>query len=129
LVVRSFYYFRTGYATYLNFIMTMITLSTTLYYLALEKMPLLQGVFQNVVIFGFALVCVVYPVGVWVGWMHFKRAQFFKVEQDVIVESNPYSQDRLTPIMVPMWRAIMRMAAREGFDVAEMQKILEKSCK
>lgn len=105
----------------------MISLCTTVYYLAIQNMPVLKSLFPGVLEFGLALVVVVYPGGALAGWFHFKKMPFYRIEQTINVESNPYSQTKLTPVMIPMWRTLMALAEKEGLDVSEMQKILETS--
>ncbi len=126
-ILRSFYYFRTGYSIYLSLPLTLINLCTTIYYLAIQNIPAVKQFFPGFIEFGLALVVLVYPAGALAGYIHFKRAPFYKLEQAINVESNPYSQDHLTPVMIPMWRAIIALAERENIDVEEMRRILEKS--
>ena len=126
-LLRSFYYFRTGYSIYLSLPLTMISLCTTVYYLAIQNIPILKSVFPGVLEFGLALVVVVYPSGALAGWFHFKKMPFYRIEQTINVESNPYSQTKLTPVMIPMWKTLMELARKEGLNVSEMQKILETS--
>lgn len=126
-LVRSFYYFRTGYSIYLSLPLQMISLCTTVYYLAIQNIPTLKTFFPGFMEFALALVVVVYPVGSVAGWFHFKKMPFYRIEQTINVESNPYSQTKLTPVMIPMWKTLMALAEKEGLDVQEMRKILETS--
>ena len=126
-LMRSFYYFRTGYSIYLSLPLQMISLCTTVYYLAIQNIPTLKTFFPGFMEFALALVVVVYPVGSVAGWFHFKKMPFYRIEQTINVESNPYSQTKLTPVMIPMWKTLMELARKEGLNVSEMQKILETS--
>jgi hypothetical protein len=126
-LLRSFYYFRTGYAIYLSLPLAMISLTTTVYYLAIKNMPILQTLFPGMLEFGLTLIIIVYPLGVVAGWFHFKKMPFYRIEQTINVESNPYSQTKLTPVMIPMWTTLMALAKKEGLDVSEMQKILDST--
>lgn len=126
-LLRSFYYFRTGYSIYLSLPLTMISLCTTVYYLAIQNMPTLKNIFPSLLEFGLALIVVVYPGGALAGWLHFKKMPFYRIEQSINVDSNPYSQTKLAPVMIPMWKTLMGLAVKEGLDVSEMQKILEAS--
>ena len=128
-VIRTFYYFRTGYSIYLSLPLTLISLSTTVYYLAIQNIPILQGIFQNIIVFGVFLTLIVYPCGAVVGWVHFKRAPFYRVEQDVNVESNPYSNTKVTPVSLPQLRLFAVMARERGMvkDAEEMEEIIKRS--
>lgn len=126
-LVRSFYYFRTGYGIYLSMPIGMISLCTTVYYLAIQNVPALKSVFPGVLEFGAALVLVVYPSGVVTGWLHLKIMPFYRVEQQIQVEANPYSNRVLTPVMVPMWKILIELGKKEGLDVSEMEKTLNEN--
>lgn len=126
-LVRSFYYFRTGYGIYLSMPIGMISLCTTVYYLAIQNVPALKSVFPGVLEFGAALVLVVYPSGVVTGWLHLKIMPFYRVEQQIQVEANPYSNRVLTPVMVPMWKILIELGRKEGLDVSEMEKTLNEN--
>ena len=126
-LLRSFYYFRTGYSIYLSLPLAMISLTTTVYYLAIKNMPFLQSLFPGMMEFGVTLILLVYPAGVLAGWIHFKRAPFYRVEQDINVESNPYSQNKLAPVTVPLYKLLMDWGKKEGLDVTEIEKILNAS--
>ncbi len=124
-LLRSFYYFRTGYGIYLSLPLTMISLCTTVYYLAIKNMPILQSLFPGMLEFGVTLILVVYPIGVLAGWFHFKKAPFYRIEQAINVESNPYSQTKLAPVMIPLWELLYDLGKRENLD----EKILEDVAK
>lgn len=126
-LLRSFYYFRTGYSIYLSLPLQMISLCTTVYYLAIQNISGLKTFFPGFIEFALALVIVVYPIGSVAGWFHFKALPFYRIEQTINVESNPYSQTKLTPVMIPMWKTLMALAEKEGLDVQEMRKILEST--
>lgn len=125
-LVRSFYYFRTGYGIYLSLPIAMISLCTTVYYLAIQNIPVLKSIFPGILEFGLALIIMVYPSGVVTGWLHLKVMPFYRVEQQIQVESNPYSQRVLTPVMVPMWKVLIELGKKEGIDVSEMEKTLNE---
>lgn len=126
-ILRSFYYFRTGYSIYLSMPFQMVNLCTTVYYLAIQNVPALKTFFPGFLEFALALIVIVYPAGATTGWLHFKALPFYRVEQAINVESNPYSQTKLTPVMVPMWKTLIAIAEKEGIDVKEMRQILESS--
>lgn len=125
-LLRSLSYFRSGFSNYINYPFTLISFGTTFYYLAIQNMPQLKTVFPGFLEFMIATTLIVYPLGHLLGWLHYKKL-LFPVEQDINVESNPYSQYKLTPVMIPMWKAIIAIAEKEGLDVKEMHQILEQS--
>ena len=89
---RGWYYFRMGWATYFAFIFAAINTLTVTYYLAIEKYPVLTGIFPNFVQYVLIIAGIGIPILVIVGYVHYKRTQAFKSEADVMVESNPYQR-------------------------------------
>lgn len=128
-LLRSFYYFRTGYSIYLSLPLTLVSLCTTVYYLAIQNIPAIKAMVPGFIEFAVLLVVVVYPLGALAGWFHFKALPFYRIEQQVNVESNPYSQDKLAPVMLPMWKMMIELGKKEGIDVSAMEKIMVKSSK
>jgi len=130
-LVRSFYYFRVGYGTYLSLPLTIISFCTTIYYLAIQNIPALKALFPGFLEFAVTLVALVYPVSAAIGWFHFKGGPIFKAEQDIIAESNPYSIDKLTPITIPLWKYFIALGREAKIDkeiVDELEAIIKKSC-
>lgn len=125
-VFRSLSYFRAGFSNYINYPFTLISFGTTFYYLALNNMPQLKSIFPGFLEFMIVTTLIVYPLGHITGFLHYKKL-LFPVEQAINVESNPYSQYKLTPVMVPMWKTIIALAEKEGLDAEEMRRILEQA--
>ncbi len=129
-LIRSLYYFRNGYGVYLSLPLTIVSFCTTVYYLAIQNIPILKQFFPGFIEFAVALFLIVYPVGVFVGWMHFKKAPFYRVETQIQVESNPYSQTKLAPVMIPLWELFYCWGIKEGLDekiMADIKRILDAS--
>ena len=89
---RSWYYFRMGWGTYFAFIFAAINTLTVTYYLAIERVPSLAGIFPNFFQYILIICSIGIPLLVIVGYIHYKRTLAFKSEIDVIVESNPYQR-------------------------------------
>jgi hypothetical protein len=125
--IRSFYYFRVGYATYLSLPLGIIGFCTTVYYLFIQSFPILKTIFSDFITFGIITVLALYPLGSFIGWLHMKGFGFFNVEQDVATESNKYMQNKLAPINIPMFKILLELARKEGLDastIEEMERIL-----
>lgn len=130
LLIRSFYYFRNGYGIYISLPLTLVSFTTTIYYLAIQNIPLLKTIFPGFMEFAAALILTVYPVGSLAGWIHFKKAPFYEMETHIQTESNPYSQDKLAPVMVPLWEFFYEYGTKEGMNpvtLEKMRKILDNS--
>lgn len=90
LPFRSWYYFRTGYATYLAFLIASVNTVVTVYYLAIKNIPSLETVFTSFGIWILFVVFVGVPLSVFLGWLHLKRSPAYRSELDVSIEANPY---------------------------------------
>jgi hypothetical protein len=96
LITRFWYYFRIGYATYLTFVMGYVSTLITVYYLAIKNLPYLLKLFPSFWLFSLLGTVIGAPTSVAIGWLHLKRSHAYTSEQDITVESNPYSW-KLTP--------------------------------
>ena len=92
LLFRSWFYFRTGWQTYFAFILAAINTLTVTYFLAIDNYPSLQTVFPSFEIYILIIVSIGIPLLILIGFIHFKRSQSFKSEDDVLIESNPYQR-------------------------------------
>jgi hypothetical protein len=131
LPFRAWYYFRTGYATYLTFIMATVNTMVTTYYLAIQKVPALQGVFPTFTIWVIFIVLTVTPLAVFIGWLHLKRSPAFRSEMDITMEANPYYyklppgywREALAPTMLELLRLNLKVISKEPLTEAEISSL------
>jgi len=90
VLFRSWYYFRIGYATYLTFLLGFVSTIVTVYYLAINNIPLLKLIFPSFWLFSILAIVVGVPLAIFSGYFHFKRSQAYSSEVDIGVEANPY---------------------------------------
>ncbi|MEM3754891.1 MAG: hypothetical protein QXE19_04315 [Candidatus Bathyarchaeia archaeon] len=87
---RWWYYFRTGFGTYLVFPLSLFNTVVVTYYLLITNFAILKQVFPSFLIFLAFGITVILPLGVLFGWLHFKRTYAYTAEADISVEANPY---------------------------------------
>jgi hypothetical protein len=87
---RCWFYFRIGYSTYLTFLLGFVSTIVTVYYLAINNIPVLKTVFPSFLLFSTIAVAVGVPLSVLAGYTHFKRSRAYSAEVDIGVEANPY---------------------------------------
>lgn len=114
-LLRSLAYFRAGFNYYINFPIGLIGFGTSFYYLAIQNIPPLKQLFPGFIEFMIALIFIIYPIGHIAGVLHFKKL-LFKTEQDILTESNQYSQNILAPIFVPMYQFMLELGQKEGMN-------------
>jgi len=87
---RAWFYFRNGWSIYFAFIFAAINTLTVTYYLAIERMPLLQTIFPS--FFHYVLIVggIGVPLLIIVGYVHWKRSAARKAEIDIGYETDPY---------------------------------------
>ena len=95
---RFWYYFRSGYGTYFAFILAATNTLTVTYYLAIEKFPVIQGIFPTFSQYIIIMVCIGIPLLTVVGYVHYKRTVALKSEAEIQVESNPFQQRNIVNI-------------------------------
>lgn len=136
---RSWYYFRTGYMTYLAFVLAAINMMVVVYYLAIKNIPALESVFPSFAIWALTVIAAGIPLAIFLGWMHVKRSPAYSSEVDIQVEANPYYY-KLPPgywkeVFAPIWLELLRLNLKvlnkeplteeEQKQIKELQKKLE----
>lgn len=110
--LRSLYYYRIGYGTYLALPVSIFGYTSSIYYLAIDNIPILKNLFPRFHEFLFMAFLILYPLASFIGWYHFKRSAFFKAERDIMAEANPYTVNKLTELSYPLWE-LWRVLAEE----------------
>jgi len=88
---RSWYYFRMGWSTYFAFIFAAINTLTVTYYLAIEKVPILESIFPSFFQYVLIVSGLGIPILVLIGYAHYKRTKAFHSEVEILIESNPFA--------------------------------------
>lgn len=129
MALRVFFYFRTGYATYLSYPVALLSYSTAIYYLAITNIATLKSVFPQFHIFLIFASIGVFLFGGIIGWMHFKKllVSLYKAELDVQTESNPYSMKYLTPIALPGSKILSQLAKVHRIDTSELDLLIKRT--
>jgi hypothetical protein len=120
LPFRAWYYFRTGYSQYFAFLLALGNMYTLTYYLAIEPSPSLQSIFPNFYTYAVVFTVIGFPLLALVGYSHMKRSRAYSSEQDITVESNPYSY-RLNPgiqieCIAPLYLELLRLGRKSLSD-------------
>lgn len=128
---RGWYYFRMGWATYFAFIFAAINTLTVTYFLAVEKYPVLVGIFPNFFQYVVIMGAIGIPILILAGYVHYKRTQAFKSEADVLVESNPYQRRNIVNIqmilelMLKTNAMLLKLTKNEKINEDELNEIIK----
>jgi len=111
LLFRSWYYFRSGYGTYLSFLVGYGSTLVTFYYLAIRNIPALGEYFSRFFTFVAVATVAIFPLSVAIGWFHVKRSPAWRSEVDIQAEANPYNY-KLPPgyykeVLFPVLRELL----------------------
>lgn len=131
LLFRSWYYFRTGYATYLAFVLAAINMIVVVYYLAIQNLPDLKNVFPSFSLWALTVISVGIPLAIFLGWLHFKRSPTYRSEVDIQVEANPYYyklppgywKEVFAPAYLEILRLNLKVLNKEPLTEEEQQQI------
>jgi hypothetical protein len=132
---RSWYYFRMGWSTYFAFIFAAINTLTVTYYLAIEKVPILEIIFPNFIHYVVIISGIGVPVLVAIGYIHYKRSKAFKSEVDIIVETNPYQRrtivntELLLETNLKLMEFLVRLSKNEKINEQEIKELIDKNKK
>ena len=130
---RSWYYFRMGWSTYFAFIFAAINTLTVTYYLAIEKIPVLEIIFPTFIQYVVIVSGIGVPVLVAIGYVHYKRSKAFKSEVDIIVETNPYQRrtivntELLLETNLKLIEFLIRLSNDEKINEQEIKDLIEKN--
>jgi len=127
IVYRSWFYFRMGYSLYLSYPVALFGYASSIYYLAVKNIPLLDMIFPHFYNFLIASLIVLPIFGVGMGWMHYKRllSPFYEAELDIQTEANPYTTEVFTPVNLPSMRILSQLAKQHGIDSSDLDRIIE----
>jgi len=131
LPYRAWFYFRTGWATYLTFIFAAVNTLTVTYYLAIENIPVLKAIFPSMLIYILIITAIGVPLVLIIGYVHFKRSAAYTAEADISLEANPHFKRFLinTEILVTsvIQLNLMLLRISENQKLSDDEKIkLEK---
>jgi len=130
---RSWYYFRMGWSTYFAFVFAAINTLTVTYYLAIEKVPILEILFPNFIQYVVIISGIGVPILVAVGYVHYKRSKAFKSEVDIIVETNPYQRrtivntELLLETNLKLMEFLIRLSKNEKINEQEIKELIDKN--
>jgi hypothetical protein len=80
-----------GWSTYFAFIFAAINTLTVTYYLAIEKVPILESIFPSFFQYVLIVSGLGIPILVLIGYAHYKRTKAFHSEVEILIESNPFA--------------------------------------
>jgi hypothetical protein len=132
---RGWYYFRMGWSTYFAFIFAAINTLTVTYYLAIEKIPILEIIFPTFIQYVVIVSGIGVPILVAIGYVHYKRSKAFKSEVDIIVETNPYQRrtivntELLLETNLKLMEFLVRLSKNEKINEQEIKDLIEKNKK
>ena len=137
-IFRLWFYFRTGYATYLTFLLGYVSTLVTVYYLAIKNIPDLLDIFPHFVPFAILGTVIGVPTSIAIGWIHLKRSPAWSAELDVSVEANPYNyklvpgyyREAWTPVYLELLTQLKKIVVAQNLvdreDLARMEDLERK---
>ncbi len=128
---RSWYYFRMGWSTYFAFIFAAINTLTVTYYLAIEKIPILEIIFPNFIQYVVIVSGIAIPFLVLIGYAHYKRTKAFQTEIEILIESNPFAarnianSEMILELNLKSLNILLSMYQNEKISDSELKQMKE----
>lgn len=127
--MQLLFLFRTGYATYLAFLIGLINIMTTTYFLVIDRIPFLTVIFPTFEAYAVIAVLVGAPIIVVIGWIHMKRLSMYSAEANVGTEENPYNykyavgftKEVFGPMYAMMVKMMIKRVTGEGLTDEEIR--------
>jgi hypothetical protein len=139
LIFRSWFYFRTGYNTYIAFFIGFASNIIVIYRLGIEPNATVGQYFHSLILFALLALVILVPVSISVGLYHMKRTGAFAADASVSTESNPYIY-KLIPgkereVFLPLWvqtvkslaKVLEQQQAMTAQERIELQETLNKA--
>ena len=132
---RFWFYFRSGWSSYFAFIFAAINTLTVTYYLAIERYPILEGIFPNFLQYVLIMGVIGIPFLTLVGYAHWKRTPAYRSEADVWFESNPYfarilvNTSAILELNLKLLELTTKISNKEELtkqEICEMKELKEK---
>ncbi|MEM3062113.1 MAG: hypothetical protein QW303_01015 [Nitrososphaerota archaeon] len=129
LAFRAWYYFRMGWSNYLTFLFSAVNTLTVTYYLAIDKVPALQTIFQSFTYYVIIVTTIAVPTLVGIGYLHFKKSSAYKAEADITYESHPHlkrilqNTESVLPLYLKMSEIMIKLSKNEKISPNELDEI------
>jgi len=127
---RSWYYFRMGWSTYFAFIFAAINTLTVTYYLAIEKVPILESIFPSFFQYVLIVSGLGIPILVLIGYAHYKRTKAYQSEAEILIESNPFAArntantEMLLELNLKLLNIILGISQNNKISDSELKEII-----
>jgi hypothetical protein len=113
---RAWFYFRTGYNTYIAFFIGFASNVIVIYKLGVSENRFLGPYFASLTLFAILALAILIPISISAGLYHMKRTGAYAADASVSIESNPYIY-RVIPgkeqeVFLPLWILTVRGLAR-----------------
>ena len=130
---RGWFYLRTGWSTYFAFIFAAVNTLVVTYYLAIEKIPLLETIFPTFFSYVLILSVIGVPLLIITGYVHFQKSHAYGSEAEIAAEQNPYFykaapgwvRDVQWPLFLKFSELLIKLTNNEKLTESELQEITE----
>ena len=113
---RAWFYFRTGYNTYIAFFIGFASNVIVIYKLGVSENNFLKPYFVSLAFFAILALAILIPISISAGLYHMKRTGAYAADASVSTESNPYIYKVLPgkeqEVFLPLWMMTVRSLAR-----------------
>jgi hypothetical protein len=130
---RAWFYFRTGYNTYIAFFIGFASNVIVIYNLGISENKFLGPFFASLTLFAILALAILIPISISAGLYHMKRTGAYAADASVSTESNPYIYKVLPgkeqEVFLPLWmmtvRGLARLLEQEKTMTADEKRELE----
>ncbi len=140
LIFRAWYYFRTGYAIYISFLVGLTGNIIVIYSLGIKPViasgtepgslgSVFQFLFPHLVNFAAIAVLVSVPLCVYIGILHMKRTGAYEADASVATEEHPYAYKAVPGKEQEVFVPLMMLTARSVAGLLEQQNRLTPELK
>ena len=145
IVFRAWYYFRTGYAIYISFLVGLISNIIVIYSLGIKPViaatepstlgSVFEFLFPHLINFAVIAILISVPLCVYIGVLHMKRTGAYEADASVATEEHPYAykavpgkeQEVFVPLMMLTAQSMMTLLEQQSRLTPELKKQMDEA--
>ena len=131
VIFRAWFYFRNGWGLYFALIFAAINTLTVTYYLAIDKVPVLETLFPTFLHYVGLAILIGLPLMIFIGYIHYKRSPAHRSEATITYETNPFARRDLInseiniELNLMILNLLLKLSNSEKLNENELNKIKE----
>lgn len=127
--LRTLFYFRMGYSTYLVLVLGAVNVLTSTYFLAIDKIPSIKEIFPTFEMYALTAIVIAIPVVTATGYVHYKRIGAHSASRAIAVQNFIFNYRMAPGFTLEAFGPAHRLILRAVLKRANSEKLTEDEIK